>query len=221
MSSSRFHSIDSYLTSAQRRILVRENLTNDAFDNVLEATTRETGSEDVSILVEDFFRAFKKAWIPASGEKRELLRGLVKAVLAGDIIHPDQAKRLMSAFEKLDPEICGSSSEESDCSTTKPCEVKMTRIPRLTSTERDAGRDGRKTVEEKRSPPPEDKRSSVEEKRKVDENRKRSSSPSAASPPPLKKAIFQVFSSNLRQCHILISTFLIRLTRRGLMLLLP
>ena len=196
MSSSRFHSIDSYLTSAQRRILVRENLTNEAFDNVLEATTRDTGSEDVSILVEEFFRAFKKAWIPATMEKRELLRGLIKAVLAGDIIQQDQAKRLMNSFEKLDPEICGSTSDESDCSaTTKPCEVKMTRLPHLASAERDAARDGRKSAEEKRFPDPEDKRSSAEEKRKVEVNRKRSSSPSAsaASPTPLKKAIFQVF----------------------------
>ena len=122
-----FASIDSAFSAQQRKVFYKENLTTDAFDQVIEATS-PMPADEVSILIEDFFRALKKSWVTADNEKREILRSILKTVLAGQVVCQAQAKRLLLAFTRIDPQEV--SSDESDSSVTPSTTVKMGRIPR-------------------------------------------------------------------------------------------
>ena len=124
--SNTFASIDSALSTQQRRFLIRENLSTDVFDTVLESSSLSThSSEEISLLIEEFFKNVKKSWLTADAGKKELLGSTLKVVLAGDIVNKDQAKRLLLAFSRLEPV---DSAEESDCSVTDS--VKFKRIPK-------------------------------------------------------------------------------------------
>lgn len=76
-------------------------------------------------LIETFFKVYKKVWIAANPEKRDLLRALFRNIVTGTIIPSEQSKRLLSAFSKMDIQ---PSDSESDVASMIDDDIKISKI---------------------------------------------------------------------------------------------